>query len=369
MTAETEQPIDSDHLARLVREAANQERQLRAYEVFRPGNDDTIIDLSALGQVVDYPARDMTITVQAGMTFEKLAVTLAEEGQQLPIDVPDLAMTVGEAVVTDTFGPRHFGYGTMRDYVIGIEAVDGLGRVFHSGGRVVKNVAGYDLCRLLVGSHGLLGIVSQVTFKVKPITEETTVRTWSIATEQLGSALDVLNLTASSPVIIDVLIPASDDLARQPGQSQLRIGFAGLATACEWQADCLSQELRQSHCDAIETPPMTLADHISKWAAHRGNAQLRVLPSKVAAISTSLSELGYSVFAHASGTSIRLNRTSATDQTESDNEPAILRNLCQQHGDSSTVILMSDPARQTAQLSPTSRRLRDTFDPHGVFSR
>ena len=102
--------------------------------------------------VIDYPARDMTITVGTGMSAGQLCGILRHENQQLPIDTADGEITIRELVDFDISGPRQFGYGTLRDYVIGIEASDGSGRVFHAGGRVVKNEAGYDLCRLLIGN-------------------------------------------------------------------------------------------------------------------------------------------------------------------------------------------------------------------------
>src|ERR1700722_17745144 len=127
------------------------------------------LDLTHLDRVVDFPARDMTVTVEAGIRIDRLAQVLKSEGQRLPIDVaqPDRA-TLGGAIATNANGPRRFGFGTFRDYVIGLTAMTADGRVFHSGGRVVKNVAGYDLCKLLVGSLGTLAVITQVTLKLKP---------------------------------------------------------------------------------------------------------------------------------------------------------------------------------------------------------
>ena len=101
-----------------------------------------------------------------------LKQTLASEGLMLPLDVPQQeAATLGGVIATNTNGPRRFGLGTVRDYVIGIEAVNGKGQLFHGGGRVVKNVAGYDFCKLLTGSMGTLGVITQATVKLKPIPE------------------------------------------------------------------------------------------------------------------------------------------------------------------------------------------------------
>lgn len=130
------------------------------------------LSLSKLNRVIDYPARDMTVTVEAGMTMQALSELLASENQQLPIDVPRRTeATVGGVIATNFNGPRRFGYGTVRDYVIGIQAVDGRGMPFKGGGRVVKNVAGYDFCKLLTGSLGTLGVITQVTLKLKPRAE------------------------------------------------------------------------------------------------------------------------------------------------------------------------------------------------------
>src|SRR6478736_2819398 len=128
-----------------------------------------LVRRAAAGGTALYPARDMTITVQAGVTIARLRDVLKAEGQQLPVDVPfpDRA-TLGGAVATNASGPRRFGHGTLRDYVIGISVVDDRGEEMKGGGRVVKNVAGYDLMKLYTGSLGTLGIITQLTLKVKP---------------------------------------------------------------------------------------------------------------------------------------------------------------------------------------------------------
>src|SRR5262249_13131056 len=146
--------------------------------------------LRGLHQVIDYPARDMTITVQAGITIAKLQEVLHAENQRLPVDVPlaDRA-TLGGVLATNTSGPRRYGFGTLRDYVIGISAVNDLGEEIKVGGRVVKNVAGYDLCKLFIGSLGTLGIISQVTLKLRPLPEEQAFVTLGCRTTNLEHVL------------------------------------------------------------------------------------------------------------------------------------------------------------------------------------
>jgi glycolate oxidase FAD binding subunit len=171
----------------------------------RPGRQ---LDLSGLAKIVDYTPRDMTILVEAGVRMADLAKTLAAENQQLPIDVPRAnEATIGGVVATNWGGPRRYGHGTIRDYVIGIHAVDGRGVAFKGGGRVVKNVAGYDFCKLLTGSLGTLGVITQVALKVKPLPECMGVVV--AETGDLNVAEDALNrlaLLEAPPVAIDLLI-------------------------------------------------------------------------------------------------------------------------------------------------------------------
>ncbi len=121
-----------------------------------PTHRGILVDTRRLDQVIDYPARDMTITVQAGMTVARLQTLLATESQRLPIDVPCAEQaTLGGILATNVSGPRRFGCGTLRDYVIGISVVNDEGHEVKAGGRVVKNVAGYDMLQALrrLGRH------------------------------------------------------------------------------------------------------------------------------------------------------------------------------------------------------------------------
>src|SRR5262249_3824807 len=107
------------------------------------------IDMRRLDRIIEFPARDMTITVEAGITISKLQSIVAAENLRLPIDVPrSEEATLGGAIAVNASGPRRFGFGTLRDYVIGISFVTDKGVEVKAGGRVVKNVAGYDLCKL-----------------------------------------------------------------------------------------------------------------------------------------------------------------------------------------------------------------------------
>ena len=180
------------------------------------------LSLAQLNRVIDYPAADLTITVEAGVTMAELARTLAERGQRLPIDVPQAdRATVGGAAAVNAAGPRRYGYGTMRDYLLGLRAVDGRGVAFSAGGRVVKNAAGYNLCRLLAGSLGTLGVVTQVTLLVRPLPETSALAACDLARSGVGRA------TAGRPWSIRQTLPVAVELMAGPPRARWPLAGAG----------------------------------------------------------------------------------------------------------------------------------------------
>src|SRR5438552_3360089 len=107
----------------------------------------------------------MTVTVETGLTLAALQARLAERGQWLPIDPPNpQTATLADILNANGSGPHRFGFGTIREHLLGLTVALADGRLIHSGGKVVKNVAGYDLCKLFVGSHGTLGVAVEATF-------------------------------------------------------------------------------------------------------------------------------------------------------------------------------------------------------------
>jgi glycolate oxidase FAD binding subunit len=215
-----------------------------------PAQPGRAVSLCHLDKVIDYPARDMTVTVQAGLTLAKLQKLLATENQRLPIDVPQAEQaTLGGVLATNVSGPRRYGFGTLRDYVIGISVVNDEGHEIKAGGRVVKNVAGYDLCKLFIGSLGTLGILTQVTLKLKPRPEEQALVLVSCQTERLGPLLEQLHGSRTRPVCIDLLNEAAIRQLNQqshllPDAPWLAIlGLENIRDAVSWQIQQLIREL------------------------------------------------------------------------------------------------------------------------------
>src|SRR5262245_6131846 len=231
------------------------------------------VELRSLDQVIDYPAHDMTITVQAGITVAKLQAILAAENQQLPVDVPlPEQATLGGAIAVNASGPRRYGYGTLRDYVIGISFINDEGQEVKAGGRVVKNVAGYDLMKLHTGSLGTLGIITQVTLKVKPVPEERALLVGSQCDgARLGAVLEGLCQTQTRPAVMDFGWNPGVKADGQPKSTRagfaVSVGFEGSREAVVWQLERIQQEMAVHELDFTITP----ADRVDEQLARTAN--------------------------------------------------------------------------------------------------
>lgn len=275
----------------------------------------TELDLTGLAQVIDYPARDMTITVEAGLSVRELQRTLAEERQRLAIDIPQAgSATIGGAIATNISGSCRFGHGTFRDHVIGISAIDGQGRLFSAGGRVVKNVAGYDLCKLLIGSLGTLGIVTQVTLKLRPTPEQTQVVWFAFEkTDSIELALQRLVTTSTRPVGVDVYNrQAAERLGLLSGRevpadrSALCLVYEGSQAEVRWQVQTVFEELRslkpQSEMAWNPVDSMAITSAMTQFVALPEDtfiAHLNVPPSQVTSLVSQLTSQGMMIQAHA----------------------------------------------------------------------
>lgn len=220
------------------------------------------LDLTQLARIVDYTPRDMTILVEAGIRMTELAAALAAEGQQLPIDVPQAAAaTLGGVVASGWCGPRRLGHGTMRDYVIGIHAVDGRGVAFKGGGRVVKNVAGYDFCKLLTGSMGTLGVVTQLSLKVKPLAERAL--TLVALCNELTVAEAILARLVhveGTPAAIDLLVGAGWKSEAIPAAGEAAAMVAVRVEGTEEEAKWLAEHVQYEFWQGGATGAQLLSD-------------------------------------------------------------------------------------------------------------
>jgi glycolate oxidase FAD binding subunit len=223
-----------------------------------PGRPGAAIDLRDLTRVVDYPAADMTITVEAGLTLAALSEILARENQRLPLDVPrPEAATLGGAFATAFAGPRRFGAGRPRDLILGVGFVNARGELIRGGGRVVKNVAGYDFPRLLTGSLGTLGILAELTLKVRPRPEADAIAWVPLdGLDQADAVRGRLNTSATRPVAVELLNRPAAELvgasaALPTSDWVLAVGFEGNAEAVRWQLRALGEELAPARPEEV----------------------------------------------------------------------------------------------------------------------
>src|SRR5271169_406787 len=202
-----------------------------------PRGSDLIISTRRLNRIVEHAWGDMTATVEAGCTLRQLQQTLAEHGQRLALDPlwPEKA-TMGGILATNDSGPLRIRFGSLRDLIIGITLALPDGTLAKSGGKVVKNVAGYDLPKLATGSLGTLGIITQAIFRLHPVPRET--RTLSFSDSDGGT---------SDGGSMHALVLAIQDCNMVPTGVQVRAGsaltpevdlrFEGTATGCEAQIE------------------------------------------------------------------------------------------------------------------------------------
>lgn len=212
-----------------------------------------LVSTAKLDQVIDHAVGDLTVTVQAGMRFGELQTQLKKAGQFVAIDpsYEDRA-TVGGIVATGDSGALRHRYNSVRDMVLGVELVRSDGERVKAGGRVVKNVAGYDLMKLLTGSYGTLGIMTQVTLRLYPLQESSQTVFLSGEASAVARVMQALLNSGLTPTAIDLLsatVCEPLDLSAAMGLSMgLLVRFQGLAESVTEQVKRLmalgqSQEL------------------------------------------------------------------------------------------------------------------------------
>lgn len=260
-TTATEDIVDA------VRQAIDGGKRLRcrgggsksALSTPRPG--ETSLDLSALTGIVEHDPDELTVTVRAGTRLTDLVAHLAEHGQYLPFDPPfarrgatlgtTASATVGGTVAAGLAGAGRLRWGGVRDYLIGVRFVDGTGQLARGGGRVVKNAAGFDIPKLMVGSLGGLAALTELTFKVFPRPRaERTLRCQLRPTLRAAELVALLQRLAASPLELDAL--EVESTAGGPLDT-LWVRWAGLPEGLEPRSSQLRRLLEADVEDVAET--------------------------------------------------------------------------------------------------------------------
>ena len=390
---ETVLPPDEAAVTQAVRRAAAEKRAV--YPVggatrlaYGPPSEVPGIALvtTALNRVIEHAADDMTITVEAGVTLTEVTRILALKRQRLPIDVPQpTRATIGGTIATNTFGPRRFGHRTVRDYLIGVRAVDGRGEVFAGGGRVVKNVAGYDMPRMLVGSMGTLGLITQVSLMVRPAAETAAMVAATLPDVHAAERLIArLMQSPTWPVSIDLLSSGwgyedTGETVHDVEQVQLLAGFEGGWAEVRGDVDFLCQEWKNSSAhkvrvfDEADTPGMWqwMADLPAQLQAH-------VLPSRAVTLACRIAEIdpGCALLIHAGDGIVKVR---LSDEAVSDLPSLLttkLRPAAEELG-GNLVVLVAEPAGvlkrddvwgKSHNAGEVMHAVKGSFDPEGILN-
>jgi len=241
-----------------------------------PRGGDLILSTLRLNRVVEHAWGDMTATVEAGCTLRRLQQTLAEHGQRLALDPlwPDKA-TIGGILATNDSGPLRIRFGSLRDLIIGMTLALADGTLAKSGGKVVKNVAGYDLPKLATGSLGTLGIITQAIFRLHPIPRESRTLSFSASDNTAMNAL-VLAISDSALVPTGLQVCAADT-----SLPEIDLRFEGTGAGCDAQ---VSQAVRlAAGCRQIEAQPDVWNAPVVLWDGHEPSVvcKFTLLPASV----------------------------------------------------------------------------------------
>ncbi|MEB3355275.1 MAG: FAD-binding oxidoreductase [Synechococcales bacterium] len=215
-----------------------------------------VVSTARLNRLIDHAVGDLTVTAEAGMRFADLQEILGRSRQFLALD-PSYAATatLGGIVATADAGYRRQRYGGVRDMLIGLSLVRSDGQVAKAGGRVVKNVAGYDLMKLLTGSWGTLGLLSQVTFRVYPLPDASQTVLLTGDAGAIQSLITELLQSALAPTAIALLSPALTATLTDAAALGLLVRFQALPISVEQQVAQLTA-LAQSHACTATLPPL-----------------------------------------------------------------------------------------------------------------
>lgn len=261
----------------------------RAALGYPPRRYDLALSLEYLRAVLAYDPADLTVTIQAGIPHAALNAILAESDQMLPLDVPLPARaTLGGTLATGAAGLRRAYYGSPRDLTLGLRVVDARGTILKTGGRVVKNVTGYDMSKLYIGSLGTLGVIVEASFKLapRPEAEVTVLGSFARAAEALAVAEPLGNLAVRPSAVAAVQVNAIPELAAlaptHREHALVAVRFPGTASAVK-RAD---EEARAILREAGGRGILSLDDDAQDtfWAALDDFAQTAVRTSPTEAL-------------------------------------------------------------------------------------
>jgi glycolate oxidase FAD binding subunit len=378
-------PRDADDLVDAVAQAVDARRTLEILGTGsrrgfgRPVIADEPLDLSALSGVVVYEPNELVLTVRAATPMAEIRKLLAAERQHLAFEPPDLGPlwglaegqgTIGGALATGLGGPRRVSAGAPRDHFLGFKGVNGFGEAFAAGGRVVKNVTGYDLPKLMAGSFGTLAVLAEVTVKVLPAPEQTL----TLGGMGLDEATGLQALRDALGGAVQVSGAAYLPSDAEPSRTLIRL--EGPAPAVEAGAARLTQQLARSGGEIVRTADTHIWREIGEARAFAQSAapvwRLSIPPAAAPALGEALRAMGVQRFYYDwGGGAVWLEGPAEAP----DAGAAAIRALLPP-GSHATLIRAAAPVRAAAgpfqPLDPgvaaLTQRVKRRFDPEGVFN-
>jgi len=255
VTPAIEAPPDEAALADLIRAAEDPlaiEGNGTKRGMLRPVQAARTVSVRALTGITLYAPQELVISARAGTPLPEIEAALAERGQHMIAEPPDLTwlwqggtQTLGGVVAANLSGPRRIAWGATRDHLLGVRAVNGVGEVIRSGGRVLKNVTGLDLCKLIAGSQGTLAVMTEATLKVLPAPEATA--TLAIAGLDADRAREAMSVGLGSPYGISgaafLPVEAASWLPDLAGRSATLLRLEDFAASVSYRTGRLREEL------------------------------------------------------------------------------------------------------------------------------
>lgn len=349
----------------------------------RPAQTAETLSTRNLSGIPLHAPQELIVTARAGTTLAALEAKLAEAGQHLIAEPPHYsfldaeAQTIGGIVATNLSGPRRIAWGAMRDHVLGIRAVTGRAEIIRSGGRVLKNVTGLDLCKLFTGSYGTLGVMSEVTLKVLPASEATGTIVLSGLTAQ--TAVEALSAALGSPFSVTgaAHLPQESAMAMGHGRAITIARIEDFADSVRYRLDRLAELWRRF--GAVEQ--LDTEASLSLWrnvrdatplAVHEGDAVWRVSvrPSLGPSVLEEARRAGLFGYLDWGGGLVFLNGPATEDA-----HAAVVRAARRAHGEwwllRAPDAIRRDPdalPREPEALAAIRRRVVASFDPAGILN-
>jgi glycolate oxidase FAD binding subunit len=330
-----------------------------------PRSAQLLLDLSALDQVLDHAAGDLIVATQAGARLSDVQEVVGQGGQRLALDETVPGSSIGGTIAANTSGPRRVATGTARDLLIGITVVRADGVVAKAGGRVVKNVAGYDLGKLMIGSAGTLAVITDATFRLHPVP---VAHRW--VTIEVHSPREAQEVVQS--VLHAQAVPSAIEVDWVDGRGAVSVLLEGREEGVAGRTDTVRRLLGESSSESGDAPAGGAAYpwDLGATGDQRATAlKLTFVLSGLADVLTAAAEAGAVVRGSAGTGVVYAALPPGTGAETVSTSLDLLRRICAQHG--GTVVVVDAPAAVKAGVDvwgavpalDLMRRVKDQFDP------